>query len=317
MADSLLKKKKKDSPPEFSWVNDPGLGASGRRGGDTAEMLQYNRDLIEPLDRGGGQNIRINGQPARLAGDSPRTAAPTWQQPLDRAGLARIRNTRRDAGGNPIGVINPNLNPDQPATVDYAGNSDTLYTPETDQPRVVNGQDPRANFFDSVRDPVNPNLAPAATPATPANPAFAGASGAAGTGAERLTGQDNLGKTGEELGGGGPGAPVTNPLTGAATKLQNWQNDGGSVATFHQSQVEKGLRAPLDAHAPPDPQGSTASAEIRAAHGWGATNEGDAVAIAKQMTGEFNKNNSQSQAAWSKKFTDAHANLMNTLNNNN
>lgn len=307
----------KDEKKKFRWVGDPGQGASGRRlsGDDTRAMLQYNRDLIEPLDRGGGQNIRINGQPARLAGDTPRTTAAQWQQPLDRAGLARIRNTQRDARGNPIAAINPNLNPDQSATVDFPGNP-TQYTPETDQARVVNEQDPRAEFFDSVREPVNPNLAPAATPTPAANPALSGASGAVGTGGGMLTGQTNFGQTGEELGGGGPGAPVTNPLTGAPTKLQNWLNDGGSVATFHQSQVEKGLRAPIDAHATPDPQGSTASAEIRASHGWGATNEGDAVTIGKQMTQEFNANHAKSQAAWNQKFTDAHANLMNTLKEN-
>lgn len=319
MADpaSLDKPKK----PKFQWLGDPAANVRGKgrariTGDDTKAMLDYNKDLIAPMDRGGGQNIRVNGQPERFAGDAPRaTVRPTTFQPLNASGLAKIRNTQRDSQGNPIGVINPSLNPDRPATVDYAGNSSTLYTPETDQPRVVNEQDPRAEFFDSVRDPaapINPsNVAPAAIP--PTNPAFTGASGAAGAGAERLTGQDNFGKTGEELGGGGPGAPVTNPLTGAAAKLQNWQNDGGSVATFHQSQVEKGLRAPIDAHAPPDPQGSTASAEIRASHGWGATNEGDAVQIGKQMTKEFNANNAPAQKAWNDKFADAHANLMKTL----
>lgn len=333
MADSLLKKKKKDEVPEFSWVGDPGAGASGRRlsGDDTKAMLQYNRDLVAPMDRGGGQNIRVNGQPARLAGSAPRTA-PTWQQPLDRAGIARI-TSRYGNGQQPIvsGPANPNLGPAGP-TVSYVGGPPEATIPPIASPPTpaVNAYATEDGGFEDSRTPgvqrnpdgsiaiptipANPNLTPIQPGAAPVNPAFAG-------GGDRLTGQTNFGQTGEELGGGGPGS-VVNPSTGAPipnanpSALANWLDKGGSAATFHRAQVAQGIRAPIDAHSAPDPQGSTAGSEIRASHGWGATNEGDAVSIAKQMTGEFNQNNAKSQAIWGQKFTDAHAKLMESLNNN-
>lgn len=324
-----------DAPKKkaFSWIGDPadnfrGKGRARITSGDMKEMQAFNERLISPLDRPsdrGGEDspIRINGAPARLAGSPARaTVRPTTFQPLDATGLARIRNTQRDANGNPIGTINPALNPDRAATVTAPGNP-TLYTPETE------GQitPPLASLRDPTPVP-NPALSPTPTPVAVQNPAneegATGPTGGNGPGGvpvpstapvQRLSGQDNPGTNAEEM-GGTPPSGTTNPITGAPAGLADWKAKGGSLATYHQALVQQGRRAPIDAHTGADPQGSTASAEIRASHGFGVTPQETANSAAQQMTGEFNQNNAKSQAAWNDKFKQAHAKLIDSLNNN-
>lgn len=302
MADSLFKKKKKDSPKEFSWVGDPADALRGKPGQrisdrDYQAMLQYNRDLISPLDRGGGQNLRVGGRPARLAG-APGTATsyPQGFQTASPAALARITSKYGTGSLNMVTYpVNPNL------TTSVAAPDGKFASPAP-----------------AVASP-NPSLAtPDDEPLTVPNPNLPAAGGAP---ADTNTGQTGYGATAEEMGGTPPDF-VRNPLTGAPAQnaqsvaLADWIAKGGSAATFHRAQVAHGIRSPIDARSGPDPLRSTASEEIAAARGWGMDVDKDARALGNQMTGEFNRNNATSQAEWSKRFTDAHADLMKTLDNN-
>lgn len=303
-------------PKAFTWLGDPAANLRGKgktriTAGQMQQMDAYNRRLITPLDRGGGQDIRINGAPPRLA----RAQAPVQ----DRMAAARVAaanaqtqsTTISDAAGIGAryatpGVVNPNLIAAAPA--------------------------PTAPVAAPVAaTTTNPNVSPSAQPtsAPVANPNLPVAAPAGGM--REYGPEDNpyapRALTAEETGGTPPDF-VRNPNTNAPTRsrsatpmqdeaMADWMSRGGSAATFHRAQVAAGLRAPIDAHAIPDPQGSTASSEIQQSHGWsGQGPEVDASQIAKQMTGEFNANNAKSQADWKSRFTDAHAALMQSLNNN-
>lgn len=316
---------------KFSWLGDPasrfrGKGKATVTRGDMRELQDFNERLISPLDRPsdrGGQPspIQVGGQPARLSGqpsavEGARIAA-RYRTPVPTT--PPNPNLTRDTtiGPSPQGALNPNGNNAATAIPSDGLGTGTQFSPtesaalgankNTDQaagalqgaaspaaggngyeppnPRLQPVQDARNPFFDSLRDP--------------------------------------QGAPGETRPSGSPdsGGNLVNPVTGAPAtdfgpSLDEWKAGGGTEATFHQMQVAKGLRPPVDAHSVESPRNSTAGAEIAAKRGWGMDADKDARGISKQMTNEFDQNNAKSQAEWNKKFTDAHAKLMDSLNNN-
>lgn len=321
--------KPKAPATKFNWVGDPADRLRGKgdaiTGDQSKSMLAFNRNLTEPLDRGGGSAIRINGAPVALAGTGTQSIGrrQQWQQTTPAQAAAIAARFKAPANPNltttpsvaPAGQITPPLE-----TLADPPNPSTLEIPPVPNPNYLTEGSTIPNAG-QLRDPGGP-LATDAAPIPPpgtldsqGNPITPPES----TPPRTLTGFDpSHGRedTAEANGGGGPGAPITNPHSGASAAdrdLQNWLSSGGSVATFHRQQVAEGLRAPIDAHATPSAMNSTASADLRNQMGFGASPQADSTAISGQMTQEFNQNHAAGQAAWQKKFDNAHTALMKSL----
>lgn len=339
--------KPKAPPAKFNWVGDPADRLRGKgdaiTGDQSKSMLAFNRNLTEPLDRGGGSAIRINGAPVALAGTGTQSIGrrQRWQQTTPAQAAAIAARFKAPANPNltttpsvaPAGQITPPLE-----TLADPPNPSTLEIPPVPNPNYLTEGSTIPNAG-QLRDPGGP-LATDAAPIPPpgtldsqGNPITPPES----TPPRTLTGFDpSHGRedTAEANGGGGPpslrspitGAPVARPdLTGdpkppiddEATRQADFLSKGGSLAQFHQSEVAKGLRPPIDARTRPDPLRSTASADIRNSMGFGRTPQETASNVANQMADEFNANHAVQQQAWRQKFDDAHANLMKSLQQDN
>lgn len=300
--------KPKAPATKFNWVGDPADRLRGKgdaiTGDQSQSMLGFNRNLTEPLDRGGGSAIRINGAPVALAGTGIQSIGrrQQWQQttPAQAAAIA-TRFPGAYPARNPerwIGPPNPHLVAAAPTAV--VPPPTVSPTGQITPPLETLADNPNTAVAPTVD---NPNIADSGATAQPT----------------MLTGRDpSVGRedTAELNGGGGPGAPVTNPHTGAPASnpsLDAWLANGGTLATFHRAQVAEGLRAPIDAHATPSVRNSTASADLRSKMGFGASTQADSTAISGQMTQEFDQNHTAGQATWQKRFDDAHSALMKSL----
>lgn len=317
---------------KFSWLGDPASRFRGKAKatvmrGDMRELQDFNERLISPLDRPsdrGGQPspIQVGGQPARLAGQPAPVAMPTRrEQPSATEGsriAARYRapvpttppnpNLTRDTtiGPSTQGALNPNGNNAAMAIPSGGLGTSTEFSPtesaalgankNTDQAAgaLQGAASPEAGG--NAYEPTNPGLQPVRDP----------------QGAPSETRPSGSPDSGGNLVNAVTGAPVTD----FGPSLDEWKANGGSEATFHRMQVAKGWRPPVDARSVESPRNSTAGAEIAAKRGWGMDADEDARGISKQMTNEFDQNNAKSQAEWNNKFTEAHAKLMKSLDNN-
>lgn len=319
MADSPLKKRKKDAPEPFSWVPRPTNAVRGRA------------------------NPGLTARTAPAAPVGPQPGRDGWFQPMGRADISRI-TSKYGTGQQPIvtAPANPLLGPGGPTVSSVGG---PIVSPVA-TPNPALGTWPTEH----TTPPVNPaNRTPVTGPE----------SDASGTGIEGEPDQFEDSRTpGVQRGPNGeiiippaaggylpaesstqtPGlglvpftnSGTTNPLTGAPapalpdqsegddyeTALHDWLRKGGSVATFHNSLREKGRIPGIDARATQSDRNSTASDDIARARGWGKDADKDARGISDQMTGEFNQNNETAQRAWNDKFSAAHDALMKRLNNN-
>ncbi|MGB7195328.1 MAG: hypothetical protein WBD81_17880 [Collimonas pratensis] len=347
---TLLTKKKKEAPA-FSWIGDPADSIRGRSKISRADMQQlydYNRRLIAPIDRpsdrgGDAPYWRVNGQPVGFAGQASPAAPEQWQQPLDRAGIARI--TRARGGIDPLvrAPLNPNLGPGGPMGTTVGGPTEeppltnvttrmaASGTPSSPIPTggIAETSDAAAATAAAAGIPLrgasnslvgaetepegyqNPSLSP--IPESPTNPNHAvGPTGPVGP-----SGEAAPPSAGADVRNPNTGAPIAKtPQQQEAERHAMWLASGGSDHTYHEAQVAQGVRPAIDGRAKPDPLASNASADIRAGWGWGATPEENASQIHDQMTSDFNKNNRVAQTARRKLFSDAHAALMKSLSDN-
>lgn len=314
--DSKSRFKAKIKPPKFSWLNDP---ADAQRGSGTAvrtpdqlkSMLEYNKQLVEPMDRGGGTMIRQNGQPERLAGQ-PRVSQNPDVPPIkpgfntpNAGDFARIVD--KYGAGNPGTITNPNL----------AANPAAVPVPPTVAPISAagpTGAPGETALPDPNAPPENPNHSVPVDPVE--NPNDFSIAPSPQTIGPQYTGQAiplSNPNTGAPVAGNEPKPPVDDESTRQADFIAK----GGSLAQFHRAEVKEGLRPAIDARTRHDPLGSTASSDIRKANGFGTTPQATATGMANQMTNEFNDAHAATQQAWRQKFTDAHAKLMETLKQDN
>lgn len=278
-------------PPKtpFKWLNDPAFKFKGNAGkarfsDRPAPSATAFPGSIPGWDAGLTAE-RKAGIEARYGGGTP--------------GYATVRSAPAAVAAPPVpsgNVVNPFTVPTAPAT--------NPFTPGAAGPSGDIGQEARAEVGDNAAVPTVPGEVPYDTPAP-----------------TMLSGQDNRGTTGEQL-GGGPGAPL-NPITGqpvartpeqraAEAKAMHMAN-GGSEATWHQAQVAAGTRPPIDGRTGPDQQASHASADVRKSWGWPDTPEANQREIAGEMTAGFNTRNAAPQARWKQRFDDAHAKLRSVI----
>lgn len=320
---------------KFSWLGDPASRFRGKARatitrGDMKEMEDYNERLISPLDR---PSDRGGGPPLIQRGDQPPPVAmPTrWQQPSTAEGssiAARYRtpgvatppnpnlspSIDTTIGPSPQGAFNPNGNNAATAIPGGGlGTSGMFSETETvaDQASRLPGA---ADALQGAASPAAGGTAvepanPASIPIPPAPNPSNDPRGSAPTGTQP-SGRPDV-----------PQGTVINPATGAPAtdfgpSLEEWKANGGSEATFHRMQVVNGLRPRVDARSVASPRNSTAGADIAGKRGWGIDADKDAQGINQQMTNEFDQNNAKSQAEWNSKFTEAHAKLMKSLDNN-
>lgn len=316
-------KPKAPAVKKFDWTADPADRLRGKgdaiTGDQSKSMLAFNRNLTEPLDRGGGSAIRINGAPVSLAGTG--TQSIGRQQPWQQTTSAQAAAIAARYSAPP----NPNLISPTPVTPPATTVAPTAAAGPVGSPGETALNDPNS-VNPSV--PENPSTGAPINPVD--NPNLNGAKTGAGT--DIAPPSSGLGVLGQAPvlpnapGASGGVGELTNPNTGApvartaqddaAQQKQRFLAEGGSEASYHRAQVAAGIRPAIDARATQNPNNSTASAEVAAAHGFGPTPQATAQNVAGQMTEDFNANNAKSQAAWNQRVSDARQKLMDSLNNN-
>lgn len=261
MAAELLPERYQPPKRRFSWLGDPaekfrGAGKANITGADAAAMLAYNQSLYEPMDRGGGQAIRINDAPVTFSGTPP-PAPPGWQIPV--AGTAA--NIERQYGGGRPGIVSLRT----PVSVATGGGSPQLGTPSP----VSTPTPPTLNPVTAVDPPLGQSVSgPAFDPqGNPFPP-----SGSEKPPVTTLHGTDpsvGAALTGEESARAAIMGQKPSSTQDEADRKAEWTARGGSDATYHRKQVEEGRRAPIDARATVSPLNSTASQDIQKKWGWG------------------------------------------------